>query len=124
VLIDLGVARHTTLESLTATGGTWGTRGYMSPEQAAARKALTCKSDVFALGVMSQQALLGQHPTNGNQHHLLSGGVSTSSITNGVSADIVNLIDTMVLRDPNRRPMPDQVKAAFLPHVRPLGSAW
>jgi eukaryotic-like serine/threonine-protein kinase len=36
VLIDLGVARHTTLDSLTITGATWGTQGYMSPEQALA----------------------------------------------------------------------------------------
>ncbi len=34
VLIDLGVARHTLLDTLTATGATWGTQGYMSPEQA------------------------------------------------------------------------------------------
>ncbi|MEQ1871389.1 MAG: protein kinase [Vicinamibacterales bacterium] len=39
VLIDLGIARHTTLESLTLTGGAWGTPGFMSPEQATARKA-------------------------------------------------------------------------------------
>src|SRR5580700_9338059 len=34
VLIDLGVARHVDLASLTTTGKTWGTAGYFSPEQA------------------------------------------------------------------------------------------
>jgi eukaryotic-like serine/threonine-protein kinase len=124
VLIDLGVARHTTLESLTLTGGTWGTRGYMSPEQAATRKALTCKSDVFTLGVLMQQCLAGIHPTNGNQQILRAGGVPTSSITNGIPAPIVQLIDSMVLRDSNRRPMPDHIKAILLPHARPVGRAW
>jgi serine/threonine-protein kinase len=59
VLIDLGVARHTTLASLTATGGAWGTRGRMSPEQAAARQALTCKSDVFGVPWPSCRPLWG-----------------------------------------------------------------
>jgi eukaryotic-like serine/threonine-protein kinase len=124
VLIDLGVARHTTLASLTATGGAWGTRGHMSPEQAAARKSLTCKSDVFALGVMLQQVLLGRHPTNGNQNNLMNGSVATATIISELPADVTTLIDSMVSRDSNRRPMPDQIKAALLPHARALGSAW
>jgi serine/threonine-protein kinase len=124
VLIDLGVARHTTLQSLTLTGSTWGTRGYMSPEQASARKALTCKSDVFSLGVMLQQCLAGRHPSSGNQQLLANGGMSTASITTNVPADIVRLLDSMVLRDPNRRPMPNLIKLGLKPYVRPLGGHW
>ncbi len=124
VVIDLGVARHIGMASLTATGNTWGTRGYMSPEQAAGRKSLTCKSDVFALGVIVQECLLGRHPTGGNQNLLLGGGVLTTSIIGGLPGDVVNIIDAMLQRDPNRRPMPDEIKAVLLPHVRALGSAW
>ena len=59
VLIDLGVARHIELDSLTTYGKTWGTEGYLSPEQSRAVRTLTCKSDVFALGVVVQECLLG-----------------------------------------------------------------
>ena len=36
---------------------------YLSPEQSRAVRSLTCKSDVFALGVVVQESLLGRHPT-------------------------------------------------------------
>lgn len=49
VLIDLGVARHLSLGALTTLGKTWGTDGYMSPEQANALRQLSCKSDIFSL---------------------------------------------------------------------------
>lgn len=49
VLIDLGIARHIELQTLTAPGCSWGTHGYLSPEQARAVKQLSCKSDIFAL---------------------------------------------------------------------------
>lgn len=124
VLIDLGVARHTTLESLTVTGTTWGTRGFMSPEQAGARKALTCKSDIFALGTMLQQCLAGRHPTNGNQAALANGGPSTIVIAPGTPPLIAQVIDAMVFRDATRRPLPAQVKATLLPFARTLGRPW
>ena len=124
VLIDLGVARFTTLESLTLTGATWGTLGYMSPEQAATRKALTCKSDLFTLGVMLQQCLAGRHPTNNNQRALMNGGVQTATLVNGLPAEVEQLIDAMVARDPIRRPMPERVKNVLAAHARPLGRGW
>jgi serine/threonine protein kinase len=125
VLIDLGVARHTTLDSLTITGGTWGTHGYMSPEQAMGRKALTCKSDVFALGVMLQEGLAGRHPTNRNQRMLIAGPLPpTHTVAAGLPADVARLIDSMVLRDATRRPLPDVIKATLAVHARTLGRAW
>ena len=124
VVIDLGVARHMTLTSLTLTGNTWGTRGYMSPEQANARKALTCKSDVFALGLLFQQCLAGSHPTGGNQHLLMNGGTPTAALVPGLSADIVALTDSMVLRDPIRRPLPAQIMQTLDPYARPTGGQW
>ena len=51
-VIDLGVARHLDQTTLTALGITWGTLGYMSPEQTRAVRQLTCKSDLFSLGVI------------------------------------------------------------------------
>lgn len=44
ILIDLGVARHLDLQNLTAPGCSWGTCGYLSPEQAKAVRQLSYKS--------------------------------------------------------------------------------
>jgi serine/threonine-protein kinase len=71
-VIDLGVARHIDKTSLTAVGFTWGTQGYMSPEQCQAAKQLTYRSDLFALGVIAIECSLGRHPTMLNQDTLLS----------------------------------------------------
>jgi serine/threonine protein kinase len=68
VLIDLGGARHLDNTTITAPGATFGTPGYFSPEQYRAEHALTSASDVFALGVVLLQCLLGHHPTNFDQH--------------------------------------------------------
>ena len=118
VLIDLGIARHTALVSLTATGSTWGTRGYQSPEHHACRKGLTCKSDIFALGVVLQEAMKGTHPTGGNQHLLMTTSITTSLQCPDVPASVATFVDSMLDRNPVRRPMPEQVIAFFRGHLQ------
>jgi len=109
VLIDLGVARHIELDSLTTYGKTWGTEGYLSPEQARIVRSLTCKSDVFALGVVVQESLLGRHPTARHQQQLVAGGPATASLQAGLPTEFIALVDRMVHRDPVRRPTPSEV---------------
>jgi eukaryotic-like serine/threonine-protein kinase len=71
-VIDLGVARHLDQSSLTAMGATWGTFGYMSPEQTRGARQLTCKSDLFALGIILIESALRHHPTQRDQLRLFS----------------------------------------------------
>jgi eukaryotic-like serine/threonine-protein kinase len=119
VLIDLGVARHIELDSLTTQGKTWGTEGYLSPEQSRAVRSLTCKSDVFALGVVVQESLLGRHPTARRQLQLATGGPATASMQSGLPPDFCAFVDRMVHRDPVRRPTPADVVGAMLPYLVP-----
>lgn len=113
VLIDLGVARHLSLSSLTTMGKTWGTEGYMSPEHARALRQLSCKSDIFALGIVLQEAMLGRHPTGRNQLRLLTGGPSTAVLLPSASAPISAAIDAMLTLRPHLRPTPTQAIAAL-----------
>jgi len=71
-LIDLGIAKHVERSTLTAFGYTWGTLGYMSPEQIRGAKQLTFKSDIFSLGIIAMESYLGHHPTHGDQLRLLA----------------------------------------------------
>lgn len=64
-LLDFGIARHLTLQSLTATGQIWGkfTLGYSPPEQCRNLKPdIDGRSDLFALGVTLYECATGRQP--------------------------------------------------------------
>jgi serine/threonine-protein kinase len=113
VLIDLGIARHLNSSSLTTMGKTWGTEGYMSPEHARAFRQLSCKSDVFSLGITLLECLLGAHPTNGNQYALSAGVPRSASIRRGLSPKLAQVIDSMVEYRPECRPLPSELIKIF-----------
>lgn len=115
ILIDLGVARHLALASLTTPGMTWGTSGYMAPEHALARRQLSCKADVFSLGVVLQECILGQHPTNGRQDLLMGGGPATRTLRRDMPAEFSSIVDSMVNRDALSRPLPLTINSALEP---------
>jgi eukaryotic-like serine/threonine-protein kinase len=119
VLIDLGIARHIDLQTLTTPGYTWGTAGYLSPEQAKAVRQLSCKSDIFALGVTLQECLAGSHPTNHRQDLLLNGGYTkTNLIRDDIPESIAKLIDGMLKYRTYERPKPDDVCKALWTHFQ------
>lgn len=73
-ILDFGVARVSdqallsTLTPGTRTGDLIGTPNYMSPEQLQDHHSLDHRSDVWALGVVAFECLLGRLPFN--SHHL------------------------------------------------------
>ena len=105
-VIDLGVARHLDETSLTAYGFTWGTRGYMSPEQARGVRQLTCKSDLFALGVILLEAALGRHPTGRDQPRLFASDFHESLPAGARGLDHEELMKTLLQPKPYSRPLP------------------
>ncbi|MGA8222112.1 MAG: protein kinase [Candidatus Acidiferrales bacterium] len=60
-IVDFGLARAFTTPSMTQTGGTTGTVGYMSPEQTLG-SAVDQRTDIWALGVILGEMLTGQNP--------------------------------------------------------------
>lgn len=112
-VIDLGVARHIDEPTLTATGSTWGTVGYFSPEQAKARKALTSKSDVFALGIIAVEAALGRHPTRRDQRRVFSSGMDQQLPGLADSFSFAPLIRRMLSASPLKRPSPQEIMDAL-----------
>lgn len=104
VILDLGIARHTNLETYTEWGVWLGTAGYMSPEQARGRKGLTFKSDFFALGIVLHAAMAGTHPFQKDQY--LIGQVVPKSLRRltGASESISRIVESMLSSDPLDRP--------------------
>src|SRR5215471_8441735 len=60
-VMDFGIARSAYLPGMTQTGALIGTPEYMSPEQARGEK-LTERSDIFSLGVIFYELLMGGSP--------------------------------------------------------------
>lgn len=108
-VIDLGLARHVELSSLTAVGNTWGTLGYMSPEQTRAVRQLTCKSDLYSLGVILVECAMGGHPTGYDQLRLLGSGLHTALPPDLASWKHSALIRELLHPRPTRRPLPKDI---------------
>jgi serine/threonine protein kinase len=78
VLADFGIAKAVSSAAepanLTRTGIALGTPGYMSPEQAAGLVDLTRATDVYSLGVVAYEMLVGGLPRTWVTPDLLSAG--------------------------------------------------
>jgi len=61
-LLDFGVAKQLSLQTLTATGQVWGTPMYMAPEQLVDSKRVDARCDLYSLGVVMFECLTGNVP--------------------------------------------------------------
>src|SRR5262249_30248003 len=70
-VLDFGIAKlmHNSQGPVTyqtETGAVVGTPYYMSPEQAGGTRSIDSRTDIWAMGVIAYQCLLGELPFNGN----------------------------------------------------------
>jgi serine/threonine protein kinase len=112
VLIDLGAARHLMQDNSPAARRPYGTWGYLSPEQGRAESGLTCASDIFSLGIVMLQALLGRHPTDYHQSALAE-GIRASGGKLAVSYGLLCALDQMLSARPSFRPDPVELGGRF-----------
>ncbi len=112
VLIDLGAARHMEQDNSPAARRPFGTRGYLSPEQARGTRDLSCASDVFSLGIVMLQCLTGRHPTDGSQSALAE-GIRASALRLPVSVHLIGDLDKMLSARPTFRPSPAGLSSHF-----------
>ena len=83
VLLDIGVARHQDMETLTVDAAEHqpGTIGYLAPEQLAPLKGreIDYRADLFAIGIVMFQQLTGRlpfEPTSASYRTLLTAGLA------------------------------------------------
>lgn len=118
-VIDLGVAKHLDLSPLTIVGMTWGTFGYMSPEQMRGARQLTCKSDLFSLGVVLLEGALGRHPTQHDQMRLVASGFHRSLPPGLTDWPLAQITQLLLEPHPPRRPLPADLLTALATYAPP-----
>ncbi|MGW0395526.1 protein kinase domain-containing protein [Streptomyces sp. NPDC003042] len=115
-LIDFGIARATEgTASLTSTGVSIGSPGYMSPEQILG-KGVTGAADVFSLGAVLAFAATGRPPFSGdNSATLLYKVVHEPPELDGVPAGALReLIESCLAKAAADRPAPEAIAAALV----------
>ncbi|MCA9264222.1 MAG: serine/threonine protein kinase [Planctomycetales bacterium] len=107
---DFGIARDTQAMRLTDTGLTVGTYAYMSPELVRGESAVTGKSDLYSLGCLLFEILVGKPPYPGSnfveitEQHLNAPPPSVRAAGIACPATFDKLIQSLLAKDPEARP--------------------
>ncbi|MGW2637746.1 serine/threonine-protein kinase [Streptomyces sp. NPDC001348] len=116
LLIDFGIARATDgTASLTSSGVSVGSPGYMSPEQILG-KDVTGAADVFSLGAVLAYAATGEPPFPGNSSAaLLYKVVHEEPELGALSGELREVAAACLAKDPGQRPLPGEVARRLAP---------
>ncbi|CAM5518782.1 hypothetical protein STAFG_1615 [Streptomyces afghaniensis 772] len=127
LLIDFGIARATDgTASLTSTGVSIGSPGYMSPEQILG-KGVTGAADVFSLGAVLAYAATGEPPFPGDSSAaLLYKVVHEQPELGGLDGQLRELTAACLTKDPGARPAPAEVARRLAPEgaARLVAGGW
>ncbi|MGC5165339.1 protein kinase domain-containing protein [Luteimicrobium sp. DT211] len=105
-LTDFGVSLASNQVPMTATGMVMGTAQYLSPEQAIGKPA-TPASDVYALGIVAYESLVGRRPFTGpTPVDIAVAHVNqpVPALPASVDKELGALVLSMLAKDPMRRP--------------------
>ncbi|MFE8988761.1 serine/threonine-protein kinase [Streptomyces collinus] len=127
LLIDFGIARATDgTASLTSTGVSIGSPGYMSPEQILG-KAVTGAADVFSLGAVLAYAATGRPPFPGDSSAALLYKVVHEEPELGLlDGELRGLTAECLAKDPAARPAPAELARRLAPEgaARLVAGGW
>ncbi|WP_055555959.1 serine/threonine-protein kinase [Streptomyces sp. NBRC 110028] len=116
-LIDFGIARATEgTVSLTSTGASIGSPGYMSPEQILGLP-VSGPADIFSLGAVLTYAATGEQPFPGDSSASLLYKVVHEEPRLGpeLTEELRDLVAACLAKDPADRPTPEQITGRLAP---------
>ncbi len=107
-VMDFGVARIASEERITKTGTIVGTPAYLSPEQVAA-KNVDSRSDIYSLGVVLYECVVGQPPFTGDVQSILYRIVNEfpqppRTVGASIDEELERIILECLAKDPAKRP--------------------
>ena len=117
-LLDFGVAHDEKDQELTEDFAQLGTASYMSPEQIRDSKNITPASDVFSIGIVACEMLLGENPFRGSSlsetfNNIQKKKISAKAFDSSIPKDIVHFLLELLRKDPRKRPMANDVAEFF-----------
>jgi eukaryotic-like serine/threonine-protein kinase len=128
-LLDFGISRAQGLEQefrLTTTGLVLGTPYYMSPEQARGEHVITPLTDLYSLGVMLYEMLIGAVPISGENYNQLMYRVMTGEFVTPrqIRGEIPEALEQLIIHamasDPTHRPRSaEEFEQSLLMFCRP-----
>lgn len=132
MLVDFGIARVQDDRSLTRPGVMIGTPSYMAPEQVMARPDVDARADLFSLGCVWFEALVGHPPFVAEQvvavlaKLMLTDAPGVSAERPGVPSGVETLIARLLVRDRAQRIQDAEALLTELRHVfgRPSMMPW
>jgi len=113
MVADFGIARAIGAsggESLTQTGMSVGTAGYMSPEQATGESRIDARTDVYALGCVLYEMLAGEPPFTGPTAQAVIARAITetprplTSVRQAITPKLANAVSRALAKAPADRP--------------------
>ncbi|WP_327317145.1 serine/threonine-protein kinase [Streptomyces sp. NBC_01235] len=131
LLIDFGIARATDgTASLTSTGVSVGSPGYMAPEQILGKGA-SGASDVFSLGAVLAYAATGRPPFPGDSSAALLYKVVHEEPELGgpdgeLRGELRSVVESCLSKDPTARPSPAELARRLAPEgaARLVAGGW
>jgi hypothetical protein len=120
-LLDFGIAKLADSDASvpkTRSGVAMGTAGYMSPEQARG-KNVDHRTDIYALGCVAWEMLLGQLPFVADTAidilamHLAAAPPSPRALWPSIPAGVEKMLLQMLSKEPDGRPSLPQIRAVF-----------
>ncbi|WP_081844404.1 serine/threonine-protein kinase [Cellulomonas sp. URHE0023] len=120
-ITDFGVSLARNQVTMTATGMVMGTAQYLSPEQAVGHLA-TPLSDLYSLGIIAYEALVGHRPFTGPT----AVDIAVAHVNNpvpplpaSVDKSLADLVVSLLSKEPGRRPQSGEDLATLLDTLVP-----
>lgn len=133
-IIDFGVAKNTTEQTITGTDIFAGTLSYASPEQLVDSRAVDIRSDLYSLGVVMAECLIGKVPPRNRkgQHlyivnHRADATVPSRRRREEPPINIGDVVQRLLALDPNDRYVSPDALLAEIQQVeatQPLSLPW
>jgi serine/threonine protein kinase len=120
---DFGIARDTHMQDLTEAGLTVGTYSYMAPELVRGERAITGQVDLYALGCLLYELLVGHPPYQGDNfaqifdQHLNATPARVTHFGIECPAELDTLIQELLAKSPEDRPFNARAVQGILGHL-------